>query len=63
MKEGNMLFTSPAPKLHLTFQDLSERYGLGPHEVGLAWKEVERQHGQKQDVFMKTDAGFNAWLQ
>jgi len=62
-KEGwEICFESPAPKLHLSSQDLAERYRLSPNQVKLIRIEVERHCGPLPDVFIKTDAGFNAWL-
>ena len=54
--------TGPAPKIHLSSQDLSERYGLDPQEIELVQNEVESLYGQKPDVFIRNDAGFDAWL-
>jgi hypothetical protein len=62
-EEGwEICFETPAPKLHLSSQDLSERYKLSPDQVKLVGIEVDRHYGQIPDIFVKTDAGFNAWL-
>jgi SAM-dependent methyltransferase len=53
---------SPARNLHLSSKDLSERYGLNPQEIRMVQKEVEKQYGQKPDVFIRNDDGFDAWL-
>jgi SAM-dependent methyltransferase len=45
---------SSAPKLHLSSQDLSERYRLSSNQVELMQIEVERQYAQKPDVFIQT---------
>lgn len=62
-EEGwEICYLSPAPKLRLNSQDLSERYGLSPDRVKLIQGVVERKYGQRPDIFVITDAGFNAWL-
>ncbi len=54
--------SSPAPTLHLSSRDLSERYGLSPERISSIRTEVKRQHGNIPDVFSPTDDGFDAWL-
>ena len=54
--------TIPAPKLHLSSQDLSERYDFSPVRVKMIQDEVERHYGQRPGIFAITDVGFDAWL-
>lgn len=52
----------PAPKLHLTSEDLSLRYGLCADHVDIIRMTVERQFSNRSDVFMATNDGFESWL-
>ncbi len=53
---------SPAPKLHLNSKDLSERYKLSSDQVEFIRSEVERYYGQRGDIFIINNSGFDAWL-
>lgn len=53
---------SSAPMLHLSSEDLSQRYQLSPDQVEQIKMEAERKYGRKRDVFVINKTGFEAWL-
>ncbi|HWQ20136.1 MAG TPA: class I SAM-dependent methyltransferase [Methanotrichaceae archaeon] len=61
--EGFELCTvAPAPKIHLSSGDLSERYGLSASRVSSIRSEAERRYGPRREVFVSNGEGFDAWL-
>ncbi|NYT01966.1 MAG: class I SAM-dependent methyltransferase [Methanosarcinales archaeon] len=52
----------PAPALHLSSPDLSERYALAPDQVEMIRARANGEYGQRPEVFTTSGRGFDAWL-
>lgn len=51
-----------APKLLLTSYDLAERYKLTEEDIFNIKNDINREYGEKSDIFVLTQDGFNAYL-